>query len=143
MKHLFIIILTFFVQSTIVAQIKTEKGKSHNHKIVFQMVSKDTADHAALIRQIKNILNLEPHCKVEVVCHGPGINILMKEKTTVLLKIIELSLNKVDFVACEFTMSQKNIVRTDLIDVCRTVPGGILEIVYKQEKGWSYIKSGY
>ncbi len=143
MKHLFIIILTFFVQSTIVAQIKTEKVKPQSHKIVFQMVSKDTADHAALIRQIKNVLNLDPHCKVEVVCHGPGINILMKEKTTVLSKIIELSMNKVDFVACEFTMSQKNIIRTDLIDVCRTVPGGILEIVYKQEKGWSYIKSGY
>lgn len=33
--------------------------------------------------------------------------------------------------------------REQLLDQCRTVPGGILEIVGKQEKGWSYIKAGY
>ena len=45
--------------------------------------------------------------------------------------------------ACEFTMQQKNIKKEQLLDESRTVPGGILEIVDKQSKGWSYIKAGY
>ena len=61
----------------------------------------------------------------------------------VLTSLGALANQKVDFVACEFTMQQKNIKREQLLDQCRTVPGGILEIVEKQEKGWSYIKAGY
>lgn len=128
---------------TLSAQSKAKSSKAKNHKIVFQMVSKDTTDHSALMRQLSNILNLAPGTKLEVVCHGPGLSILIKDKSMVQDKLASLAAQKVDFVACEFTMSQKNIARDQLIDACRTVPGGILEIVGKQEKGWSYIKSGY
>ncbi|MBL0102122.1 MAG: DsrE family protein [Saprospiraceae bacterium] len=113
------------------------------HKIVFQMVSKDTADHNAMVRQLFNIQKLAPDTKLEVVCHGPGINFIQKEKSLVLSKLEELASSNVDFVACEFTMQQKNIKKEQLMDKCRTVPGGILEIVEKQEQGWSYIKAGY
>jgi intracellular sulfur oxidation DsrE/DsrF family protein len=116
---------------------------SGKHRIVFQMVSKDTADHNALIRQISNILKLEPAASVEVVCHGPGIQFIQKGKSLVLDKLTDLARQKVDIVGCEFTMQQKNIQKEQLLDESRTVPGGILEIVYKQEEGWSYIKSGY
>jgi len=146
MRPIFMICLAvLFALNGIHAQGK-KQGKnqtSNKYKIVFQMVSKDTSDHSALIRQIKNILKLEPTTKVEVVCHGPGINIILKEKTLVGSDIHELAIKKVDFVGCEYTMFQKNIQRDQLIEDCRTVPGGIMEIVYKQEKGWRYIKSGY
>lgn len=125
------------------AQSKGKPAKAKTHKIVFQMVSKDTTDHNALMRQLSNIQKLAPGTKLEVVCHGPGLSILVKEKSLVQDKITALSAQKVDFVACEFTMSQKKITREQLVDNCRTVPGGILEIVDKQDKGWSYIKSGY
>lgn len=114
-----------------------------NHKIVFQMVSKDTSDHNALVRQINNILKLEPEASVEVVCHGPGLQFIQKGKSLVLDKLKDLARQKVDFVGCEFTMKQKNIKKEQLLEESRTVPGGILEIVYKQEEGWAYIKSGY
>ncbi len=130
---------------TLSAQAKAKPGsqRAKTHKIVFQMVSKDTTDHNALMRQLNNILKLSPGTKLEVVCHGPGLSILNKDKSIVQDKLASLAARKVDFVACEFTMSQKNISRDQLIDACRTVPGGILEIVDKQDKGWSYIKSGY
>lgn len=128
---------------TLSAQSKGKPAKAKTHKIVFQMVSKDTTDHNALMRQLSNIQKLAPGTKLEVVCHGPGLSILVKEKSLVQDKIASLAAQKVDFVACEFTMSQKNISRAQLVDACRTVPGGILEIVDKQDKGWSYIKSGY
>ncbi|MBK8627458.1 MAG: DsrE family protein [Saprospiraceae bacterium] len=123
---------------------KAVSKKAKPYKIVFQMVSKDTTDHNAMVRQLFNIQKLAPGSKLEVVCHGPGMSFIHKEKSLVLDKLKDLVLlHKVDFVACEFTMQQKNIKREQLLDECRTVPGGILEIVDKQDKGWSYIKSGY
>ena len=123
---------------------KPAPKKAKTHKIVFQMVSKDTADHNAMVRQLFNLQRLAPGTKLEVVCHGPGMNFIHKDKSLVLSDLKDLvSQHKVDFVGCEFTMQQKNIKREQLLEECRTVPGGILEIVQKQEKGWSYIKAGY
>jgi len=124
-------------------KVKSSVKKTKTHKIVFQMVSKDTADHNALVRQLFNIRNLAPTTKLEVVCHGPGLTFIQKNKSLVLDKLNELADVKVDFVGCEFTMTQKNVTRDQLMEKCRTVPGGILEIVDKQDKGWSYIKAGY
>jgi intracellular sulfur oxidation DsrE/DsrF family protein len=123
---------------------KAESKKAKTHKIIFQMVSKDTADHNAMVRQLNNLQRLAPGTKLEVVCHGPGMSFIHKDKSLVLTDLKDLAEKyKVDFVGCEFTMQQKNIKREQLLGECRTVPGGILEIVQKQEKGWSYIKAGY
>ncbi len=146
MRPIIIIFLAFlFSMSGLMAQnnAKSRVKKNQTHKIVFQMVSKDTADHNAMVRQLNNILKLSPETKLEVVCHGPGLSFIHKDKSLVLNDLGDLANKKVDFVACEFTMQQKNVKREQLLDQCRTVPGGILEIVAKQEKGWSYIKAGY
>jgi intracellular sulfur oxidation DsrE/DsrF family protein len=140
MKSIVSFIFFLILTSSVVYGQSSSPSK---HRIVFQMVSKDTADHNALVRQISNILKLEPAANVEVVCHGPGLQFIQKGKSQVLDKLESLALQKVDFVGCEFTMQQKNIKKDELLDACRTVPGGILEIVYRQEEGWSYIKAGY
>ena len=57
-------------------------------------------------------------------------------------KIKELSAKGVDFVACENTLRERKIARTELLDTCRTVPAGVVEIVIKQDAGWAYIKAG-
>jgi len=140
MKTIFTIFLFLGVSAVVVYG---QSPSTPKHRIVFQMVSKDTADHNALVRQISNILKLEPAASVEVVCHGPGLQFIQKGKSLVMDRLSALAAQKVDFVGCEFTMQQKNIKREQLLDACRTVPGGILEIVYRQEEGWSYIKAGY
>jgi len=144
MKHVFFLLLTVFLfVGNADAQSKSKGAKNKPYRIVFQMVSKDTADHNAMVRQLFNIRKLSPSTNLEVVCHGPGMSFIHKEKSLVLEKLKMLAAEKVDFVACEFTMQQKNIKKEQLLDESRTVPGGILEIVDKQSKGWSYIKAGY
>lgn len=147
MRPLLFLFAALLISTSVLNAQSAKKGntkKQNVYKIVFQMVSKDTADHNALVRQLYNIQKLAPGTKLEVVCHGPGMNFIHKEKSLVLDKLEDLSNSyKVDFVGCEFTMQQKNIKREQLMDECRTVPGGILEIVDRQAKGWSYIKSGY
>ena len=146
MKTLLVLIFGLLLSNGVMmaqAKSKIETKKAKTHKIIFQMVSKDTADHSALVRQIFNIQKLAPGTKIEVVCHGPGLSFIQKGKSLVLDKLAELAAAKVDFVGCEFTMTQKNIARDQLMDQCRTVPGGILEIVERLEKNWNYIKAGY
>jgi len=49
----------------------------------------------------------------------------------------------ITFVACEFSMKERNVSKEQIIPEAGFVKAGILEIVIKQEAGWSYIKSGF
>lgn len=120
----------------------TQKNASI-HKIVFQLSTEDTLAHKALMKQLNNITTVAPDTKIEVVCHGPGLNMLISSKTTVLLKIRELVKKDIQFVACEFSMKERNVDKTAIVQESGFVKAGIIEIVEKQEAGWSYIKSGF
>ena len=113
------------------------------HKIVFQLSTDDTLAHKALMKQLNNITSVAPDTKIEVVCHGPGLNMLINSKTTVLPKIQELQKRDIQFVACEFSIKERNVDRATIIQEAGFVKAGIIEIVEKQEAGWSYIKSGF
>jgi intracellular sulfur oxidation DsrE/DsrF family protein len=113
------------------------------HKIVFQLQQADTLVQKTLMKQINNILTISPDTKIEVVCHGPGLALLLKDKTIVSDKLEKMVEKGVVFNACEFTMKERKIEKSDLVSVAKTVPAGIIEIVTKQEEGWSYIKAGF
>ncbi|MBK6484969.1 MAG: DsrE family protein [Chitinophagales bacterium] len=127
------------------AQVATKDAGTAavQHKIVFQLTSDDTLSHKALMKQLNNIVTVAPDAKVEVVCHGPGLNVLIKGKTIVQGKIGELNKKGITFVACEFSMKERNVPKENIIPEAGFVKYGILEIVTKQEEGWSYIKSGF
>ncbi|MEY3397729.1 MAG: hypothetical protein RL220_323 [Bacteroidota bacterium] len=112
-------------------------------KIVFQLASSDTLVHKSLMRQLSNIKTVSPETQLEVVCHGPGIEILKSGSTTVRKKLEEHAQAGVVFDACEFTMKEKKIAREELLPVAQTVRAGILHIVQRQSEGWYYIKSGF
>ncbi|MCC7507426.1 MAG: DsrE family protein [Saprospiraceae bacterium] len=144
MKNTLSLALLLFVASAAFAQSNAPAVMStKKHKVVFQLTSNDTLVHKALIKQITNFLNAAPNARIEVVCHNNGITFLQKDVTKQGEKIRELKAKGVDFVACENTMRERKISRESLMTECRTVPAGLVEIVMKQEKGWSYIKAGF
>lgn len=122
-------------------EVKT--GQKAVHRIVFQITSDDSLAQKALMKQLNNVLTLAPDAKLEVVCHGPGLTMLVTAKTPVQDKITSLKMRGVEFVACEFSMRERNVTKDDMIPEAGYVKGGIIEIVTKQEEGWSYIKSGF
>ena len=77
------------------------------------------------------------------MCHNNGLTFLTKAQTQQGGKNKELSDNGIDFVACQNTMRERKISREQLVETCRVVPAGVLEIVQKEEKGWSYLKAGF
>ena len=145
MKKLLFALLFVMNLSTSFAQMGNDLAQKEAimHKIVFQLSTDDTLAHKALMKQLHNITSVAPDTKIEVVCHGPGLNMLINSKTTVLPKIRELQKRDIQFVACEFSIKERNVDRATIIQEAGFVKAGIIEIVEKQEAGWSYIKSGF
>ncbi|HXH85505.1 MAG TPA: DsrE family protein [Nitrospira sp.] len=81
------------------------------------------------------------HVTVELVVHGAGLGLFMKNGTQLGQELERLhSLYGVSYTACSNTMKAMNITRADLIDqVARTVPA-MVRLMELQEAGWVYIK---
>ena len=135
------VVLFTLVSFAIKAQTNADIQKPE-HKIIFQLTSGDTTAHKQLIKQFNNILSVSSTTKIEVVCHGLGLDMLVSGKTIVEDKIKILSEKGVVFNACEFSIKERKVDRSKIISVSGFVPAGIVEIVSKQEQGWSYIKAG-
>lgn len=92
------------------------------------------------LKNVVNILKEVPSAKVEVVCHGAGIGLLVQGDTKHADKVQELIGNGVSFVACENTLKDKSIPKDKLLAGVTTVPAGAVEIISKQREGYSYFK---
>jgi len=137
MKKIFFSIVTIFLfTSSTFAQQK-------QHKIVFDFTKADTASFSTIVRHAKNIMSKTGNPKLEIVCHGPGLDLLVKDKSTVQKEIEELNKLKVVFAACNETMKRRGIDKSQLLPQAIIVPAAILEISLKEQEGWSYIKEGY
>ncbi len=137
MKYLFLLITgIMFFSSSIIAQKK-------QHKLIFDISSSDTATQSTVIRQVNNVLKSLPTTKIEVVFHGKAVYALVKDKTTFKEKIDKLVNEKqVVIAACNNSLTRLKISKDELIQSAIVVPVAILELMDKQEKGWSYIKAG-
>lgn len=140
--------ITYFLLSVLVtfnninAQENNSPISKAEYRIIFQLTSADTTAHKQLMKQFGNILSVSPTTKIEVVCHGGGLDMLVSDKTIVEEKIKIFSEKGVIFNACEFSIKERKVDRNKIIKYAGYVPAGILEIVSKQEQGWSYIKAG-
>jgi len=140
MRLLFSILVFVTLTATLSAQASSVDNTPY--KIIFHLTSADTLVHKGLIKQLNNIRKAAPKARLELVCHGMGIYFLVTEKTQQAPAIRALIAQGVDVVGCENTLYERNINRSELMPEVRMVPAGIIEIVKKQRKKWSYIKAG-
>jgi len=113
-------------------------------KIVFDFVKADTADFRVMVIQIKNVLKEDPNTSMEVVCYGPGLMMLVSDKTNVTNEMEELQKNpNVSFVACANTMRRLKVEKSQLVPFAKIIPVAMLELSTRQKEGWSYIKAGF
>lgn len=131
----YIILLMAFAFSEVKAQ--------ETPKIVMHLQTADTLVYKSLVNQITNMKKEIPDAQVAVVCHGPGMNFLLKTNAEYVSKIEKLKLKDVTFIGCQFTMKQKNIKPEDLVPFAQTVPYAMVDIVKKQQDGWIYVKLGF
>ena len=113
------------------------------HKIVMQFTSSDSLSQASVVGQVKNIRTAWPNAQIEVVCHGPGLDLLQTTKSKAASQVAEWSGKGVVFAACNNTMKRKNLKKEDLLNTAVVVPSAMIELTLKQEKGWAYVKGAH
>src|ERR1051325_2916273 len=107
------------------------------YNVVFDITSKDTNDHNAVIRWMSGISQGDPNAKLEVVFYGQSLNMIRKDKSTVAPAIEQLLQNKnVSFKVCAVAMKHHNIDASYLLPGVGIVPDGIYEIISREKEGW-------
>ena len=133
-KNVFLLLSMLIAGSALNAQ---------HHKIVYDLSSADTSDHSTVLRQFNNILKEAPDAQLEVVCHGGGVYMLVKNKTLLEEKMKELANGrKITFKICANSMRRYSIDKSELVSLAEVVPVAMLELSSKQQQGWSYIRTG-
>ena len=112
------------------------------HRIIMQLTSGDTLVHKNLMKQFKNMKEAAPTIQIEVVCHGPGMDLLMSDRSIVQAKVKEFAAQGIVFLACDNTIRERNLDPAKVLSEAGHVKAGIIHIVERQEDGWSYIKAG-
>ncbi len=134
--HLFFLSAGLLSALPILAQSKT-------HHVVFVISSPDPADWGTAMTLADHfIAGVAPdRTDVEVLAYGPGIESL-KAGAPEAPELTALEKQGVHFVACESAMHAFHIAKTDLLPGVTSVPSGVVELVTRQEKGYSYVKVG-
>ena len=142
MKNLFLALLSIIAIS-VQAQQNPEALDLKKHKIVMQFTDNDSLSQATVTSQVKNIRAAWPNADIEVVCHGPGLDLLMTSKSKASKQLAEWSAQGVVFSACNNTMKRRNIKKEELLPSVQVVPSAMIELTLKQEEGWAYVKGGH
>ena len=119
------------------------QAQTKAHRVLFAMTSSEETDWQLTLNNMRNLISgMAPETvEIEVVAYGPGIAFLKKDSVDA-AEIQKLESSHVHFVACGNAMRKQHLEASDLIAGSEVVPAGIVEVMRKQEQGWSYIKAG-
>ena len=110
-------------------------------KVVVHVNFSDAERQKHGLKNVANILKeVKGEAEIVVVCHGAGIDLLVKEKSQNAEAVAELVKAKVRFEACENTLKDKSIPKEKLLPGVTTTPSGAVEVVRKQQEGFGYFK---
>ena len=76
---------------------------------------------------------------IEIVVNGPGLN-MMKFDSPVGNRMEAAIKGGINLIACGATMKAAKVEKKDLFPGVNVVPGGVVQIMTRQEEGWTYIK---
>jgi len=142
MKSIFRTLLLFALSMVSFTPMKVI-AQNTPHKLVVQMVDNNPKVQNGLIKQLNNLKNgYGEEITIEVVCHGPGLDLLHKERSEYREELLALKERGIIFMACENTLKGRDIPREAIMEEFDFVPIGIGEVMEKQEQGWSYVKGG-
>ena len=116
------------------------EGNQPMFKAIVHINFSDTDRQEHGLKNVANMLRDTEHAQIEVVCHGGGIELVVKDTSRHGEEVARLIEQGVRFAACENTMSDKSIAHDRLIDGVTTVPSGAVEVVRKQQVGFGYFK---
>ena len=110
-------------------------------RVIFQVSDNDPRKWNLALN---NILNVQEdlgkgNVEIELVAYGPGLPML-KLESEVSNRIADALARGVNVVACENTMLNTKVKREDMLPNIGYVKAGVVELMVKQQQGYSYIR---
>ena len=110
-------------------------------KVIFQVSESDPKTWNLALNNAANVQEDlgKDNVEIELVAYGPGIGMLRIE-STVGNRIKDAVAAGVNVVACENTMRKTKLTKDDMLGGIRYVKAGVVELMQKQQQGYSYIR---
>jgi hypothetical protein len=130
-----VVVLVLVFSASIAVQAADKKG------VVIQMSDNDPAKWNLALNNANKVQEEfgKDKVDVEIVAYGPGINML-KFDSEVANRVTAAENGGIAIRACGNTMKAMKLTEKDLNSSVKVVPAGVIEIMTKQEAGWSYIR---
>ncbi len=110
-------------------------------KIVFPVTKGDDASINHVLSSANNVMKFygPENVQIAIVCYSKGIRTLLKKEKKISVRVRSLQMYDVEFIACGNTMRTMKIKPEELIEDIEIVTAGIVELVERSLKGWTYI----
>lgn len=113
-------------------------ARSH---VVIQVSDNDPGKWNLALNNARNVqsdLGMD-NVDVEVVAYGPGLGML-KSDSAVAKRIESANAQGVGVIACENTMKNTKVERSQILPGVKFVDAGVVHIMKRQREGWAYVR---
>ncbi len=115
--------------------------KADRYKVVLQVSDNDPAKWNLALNNARNIQQDlgKGNVDVEIVAYGPGLGML-KTESKVADRLAQALDNNVALLACENTMRNTKVQKSDMYGGIGYVDAGVVHIMKRQREGWAYVR---
>ena len=122
-------------------QMAAAKPAVKKYRIVFHVTEDNPQKWNIVLNNVDNVqkdLGRE-NTVIEIVTHGPGINML-KSESKVTPRLAAALDHNIALLACENTMRNGKVTKADMYGGIGFVPSGVTHIVERESEGWHYLR---
>lgn len=111
------------------------------YRVVFHVTENNPEKWNIVLNNAGNIQKDlgKDNVQIEIVTHGPGINML-KAESAVAPRLAQALDNSVVLDVCENTMRNAKLTKADMYGGVSFVPSGVTHIVQREREGWYYLR---
>lgn len=108
--------------------------------VVVHLPEADPARHEAVLRNTANLIRaLEPGATIELVAHGPGVELCTGE-SGLAAGLADLQSAGATVCACANTLAARELTAAALLPGVTVVDSGVAHLVRRQRLGWAYLR---
>src|SRR5258708_4560684 len=110
-------------------------------RVVIQVSDNDPAKWTLALSNARNVQQDlgKDNVQIEIVAYGPGLGML-KAESKVADRLAGALDDNVGLIACENTMTNTKVGRTEMYAGISYVKAGVTHIMKRQQEGWAYIR---
>jgi uncharacterized protein len=110
-------------------------------RLVIQVSDNDPAKWGLALNNARNVQQDlgKDNVQIEIVAYGPGLAML-KADSKVGERLADALDSSVGLIACENTMTNTKVSRSQMYDGIAYVKAGVTHIMKRQQEGWAYIR---